>query len=68
MVGTMTILGLIITLVVLGIIGWLVNSYIPMSQGIKTVINVVLIVIALLITLKAFGVIGDLNQEVPKLR
>lgn len=64
----MTIIGLIVILVVLGVVGWLINTYIPMSQGIKTVINVALIIIALLITLNAFGLLGSLNGPVPKLR
>lgn len=46
---------LIIWIVVIGIIAWLINSYVPIPQPFKTLINIVLIVIALLLILNAFG-------------
>jgi hypothetical protein len=63
----MTIIGLVVILVILGVIGWLVNTKAPISAGFKLLINIVLIVIASLIVLKAFGLLGDLDMQVPKL-
>jgi len=64
----MTIKSLILWLLALGVIGYLINAYIPMQEGIKRILNVVLIVVALLIVLAAFGVLPLGNQQVPQLR
>lgn len=66
--GGMSILTLIILLIALGVAAWLVNSYIPMGAGIKSVLNIALIIVAILICLSAFGVLGDIRgTQVPKL-
>lgn len=46
---------LIVWIVVIGVIAWLINSYVPIPQPFKTLINIVLIVVALLLILNAFG-------------
>jgi hypothetical protein len=48
---------LIITLVVLGFILWLINAHIPMDGSIKKIVNVVVLVVAILAVLQAFGLI-----------
>lgn len=40
----MNLLSLIVTLVVVGLIMWLVNSFIPMEERIKKILNVVVII------------------------
>lgn len=56
----MDLISLLITFAVLGLIVWLVTTYIPMSPPIRTVL-VVLVVIALCVfLLKAFG-LGDIQ-------
>lgn len=52
----MSIIGIIIVLVVVGIILWLINSYIPMEPTIKRILNIVVIVLLVLWLLQAFGV------------
>lgn len=64
----MTVIGLVILIVVIGLVAWIVNSYIPIPQPFKTLINVVLIIVAVLVTLSAFGILGSLNTSVPRLR
>ena len=54
----MSLIGLILTLVVVGILLWLVNNYIPMDSKIKTIINVVVVIWLL----QAFGVLGSLRD------
>lgn len=61
----MSVISLILTLVLIGVLIWAVTTYIPMDPGIKTLIRVVGIVIALFVVLNAFGVIGGLNMRVP---
>ena len=54
----MSIINVIILLVIVGVILWLVNTYIPMAAPIKTVINVVVVIALCLWLLKVFGVIS----------
>ena len=54
----MTLLGLIITLIIVGMLLWLVNTYLPMDPKIKTILNVVVVIAVLLWLLQAFGVFG----------
>jgi hypothetical protein len=49
---------LIVTLIVVGVLLWLVNSYIPMDGKIKTIINIVVVVAVVFWLLRGFGVIG----------
>jgi hypothetical protein len=59
-------LGLVAMLVVLGFAAWLVNTKFPVSGTIKMIINVVLIVIAIILCLVAFGVWDEVrNMKVP---
>ena len=57
----MPLIQLIIVLVAVGVILWLVNSYIPMDAAIKKILNVVVIIAVILWLLSVFGVIGSLS-------
>ena len=57
----MPLIQLIIVLVIVGVILWLVNSYIPMEATIKKILNVVVIIAVILWLLSAFGMIGSLS-------
>lgn len=57
----MSLLSIILTLIVVGILLWLVNSYIPMDGKIKNILNVVVVIAVVLWLLRAFGVLGALN-------
>lgn len=48
----------IITLVVVGLILWLINRYIPMASSIKSILNVVVIIAVIIWLLKVFGIWG----------
>lgn len=54
----MSLISLIITLIVVGVLLWLVNGYIPMDGKIKKILNVVVVVCVVVWLLSAFGVIG----------
>lgn len=56
----MPIIQLIILLIVVGVLLWLVNTYIPMDGKIKTIINVVVVVLVVLWLLGLFGILGPL--------
>ncbi len=57
----MSLVTLVIVLVVVGVVLWLINSYIPMQATIKKILNVVVIIVVILWLLSAFGVIGSLD-------
>jgi 1-acyl-sn-glycerol-3-phosphate acyltransferase len=60
----MSLVSLIVTLVVIGVLLWLVNTYIPMDGKIKKILNVVVVVCVVIWLLVAFGVInhaGDIR-------
>ena len=47
---------LIILIVIIGVVLWLAETYIPMSPPIKIVLRVVVVIILLLYILRAFGI------------
>jgi len=57
----MPLIQLVIVLVVVGVVLWVINSYIPMQSTIKKILNVVVIIAVILWLLSAFGLIGNLS-------
>ena len=55
-------LAVFITLVVIGILLWLVNQYVPMDAKIKNILNVVVVIAVVLWLLNVFGVLGYLGS------
>lgn len=54
----MPIVTIIIVLVVVGVVLYLINTYIPMAGPIKSVLNVVVVILLCLWLLNAFGIIN----------
>ncbi len=59
----MSLITVIIVLVVVGVVLWLINKYIPMQPTVKTILNVAVIIILVIWLLKAFGILGALNVK-----
>jgi uncharacterized membrane protein YhdT len=60
----MSLVSLAITLIVIGVLLWLVNTYLPMDGKIKQILNVVVVICVVIWLLVAFGVInrsGDIR-------
>lgn len=57
----MPLIQLVIVLVVVGVILWAVNSYIPMQATIKKILNVVVVIAVVLWLLSAFGILGNMS-------
>ena len=57
----MPLIHLVIILVVVGLILWVINRYIPMQSTIKKILNVVVIIVVIIWLLSVFGVIGNLS-------
>jgi hypothetical protein len=62
-------ISLVITLVVVGVLLWLVNTYIPMDGKIKQILNVVVVICVVVWLLSAFGVLGHSGDiQVPQVK
>jgi len=57
----MPLINLVVVLIVVGVLLWLVNSYIPMDAKIKSILNVVVVIAVVLWLLSAFGLFSGLG-------
>jgi hypothetical protein len=65
----MSLISLVITLIVIGVLLWLVNTYIPMDGKIKKILNVVVVICVVVWLLVAFGVLNHSgNIRVPQIQ
>ena len=58
----MSLVSLVITLAVVGLLLWLINRYIPMQSQIKNILNAVVVIAVILWLLRIFGLFDYLNQ------
>jgi hypothetical protein len=58
----MPILTILLVLVVVGVILWLVNTYIPMDGKIKSILNVVVVILVIIWLLQAFGLFSSVKN------
>lgn len=58
----MSLLTVFIVLIVAGVLLWLVNSFIPMDRKIKSILNVVVVIVVIAWLLIEFGVIDYLKN------
>ncbi len=58
----MPLINIVITLIVVGVLLWLVNAYIPMDEKIKKVLNVVVLIVVVVWLLQVFGVLSYIDQ------
>ena len=61
-------LSLIIGIMVVGILLWLINTYVPMDAKIKNILNIVVVIAVVLYVLAAFGVFRLVDGPVPQIR
>lgn len=57
----MPLLHLVLVLIVVGILLWLVNTYIPMDPKIKSILNAVVVICVIAWLLQVFGVLNALS-------
>ena len=65
----MPLINVVLTLIVVGVILWLINAYIPMQSTIKSILNAVVVIAVVLWLLYGFGVIsssGNVHMPVVK--
>jgi uncharacterized membrane protein len=60
--GDMSLIGLVLTLVVVGVLLWLLNNYVPMDAKIRRIVNVVVVIVVIIWLLQAFGLLSSLQN------
>jgi formate/nitrite transporter FocA (FNT family) len=62
----MPLIYIVLVLIIAGVLMWLINTYIPMAGGIKTLLNAVVVIVLAVWVLQAFGLWHSvLNYRVP---
>jgi predicted membrane protein len=65
----MSLMSVVLVLIIVGVLLWLVNKYIPMDGKIKTILNIVVVVAVVLWLLHGFGVLGRSGEiRLPRMR
>jgi len=58
----MPLLHVFLVLIVVGVLLWLVNSYIPMARSIKSILNAVAVIFVVLWLLNVFGLLHSFSR------
>ena len=58
----MPLVQVLVALIVVGVLLWLVNNYIPMAGSIKSILNAVVVILVVLWLLNVFGVMHSLSR------
>ncbi len=56
----MPLMNVIIALIIVGVLLWLVNTYIPMDRKIKNILNAVVVIVVVLWLLRVFGLMDNI--------
>lgn len=51
-----TLITVVVTLIIVGLVLWLINRFIPMASSIKSILNVVVVIAVILWLLKVFNI------------
>jgi hypothetical protein len=57
----MNLVNIAVVLVAVGVILWLINTYIPMAGAMKSLLNLVAFVVVVVWLLQGFGLIGSIS-------
>ncbi|MFO7884530.1 MAG: Thivi_2564 family membrane protein [Desulfobacteraceae bacterium] len=58
----MDIIQFVIILIVIGVLLWLVNNYIPMDRKIKKIVNIVVVIAVIIWVANLFGVFDSIRN------
>ena len=56
----MSLISVLLVLIIVGVLLWLVNTYIPMDGAIKKIFNIVVVIVVIIWLLKVFGLFNGL--------
>jgi hypothetical protein len=58
----MPLVHVVVVLIVVGVLLWLINRFIPMAGSIKSILNAVVVIAVVLWLLNVFGILGSLSN------
>ena len=58
----MPLITIVVVLLVVGVLLWLVNTYIPMQGTIKSILNAVVVIAVVIWLLQVFGLMGTIEN------
>jgi hypothetical protein len=58
----MPLLQIVLTLIVVGVLLWLVNTFVPMAHSIKTILNAVVVIVVVVWLLNVFGLLDSVRN------
>ena len=58
----MPLINVVIALIVVGVLLWLINNYLPMDGKIKSILNAVVVIAVVIWLLKVAGLLGSLSN------
>jgi hypothetical protein len=58
----MSLISVLVVLIVVGVLLWLINNYIPMAGSIKSILNAVVVICVVLWLLQVFGLLGSITN------
>lgn len=58
----MELIAIVLTLVVVGVLMWLINTYVPMAEGVRKLVNAVVVIVLVLWLLRIFGMLNYLHS------
>ena len=57
----MDLVNIVVVLIVVGVLLWLVNTYIPMDGKIKNILNIVVVIVVVIWLRQALGLLGSIR-------
>jgi hypothetical protein len=58
----MPLIQIVLLLIVVGVILWLINQYIPMAASIKSILNAVVVIAVIIWLLNIFGILSNTGR------
>ena len=58
----MPLVHIVLVLIVVGVLLWLINAFIPMDAKIKSILNIVVVIAVIIWLLQSFGILGPLSR------
>ena len=58
----MSLLNILIAIIVVGVLLWIINTFIPMDRKIKQIFNIVVVIVLIIWLLKVFGLFSYLTN------
>ncbi|WP_219893243.1 Thivi_2564 family membrane protein [Aquisediminimonas profunda] len=58
----MSLISLVGVLIVIGVLLWLINTYLPMDGKIKSILNAVVVIAVIIWLLQLFGIVGSVSS------